>query len=225
MRTILFLTVLACIIPAKAYAAKTFWEVMTGIFSEEKEPEPDPAVTLQAPFAYNPERIVDKNKTLPVNTGVPLDKPHRTSKEIAEWLMVTASDVLTFEAGQHTQEMADEDFYFTPSGKQQYVEFLNKNTMMRVLESGRYDMLSFVSETPLLQNEGVRDGHYRWLFEVPIMVSYVDSSGFNYKDKDAVSQRWKLNIQVRRVQQSDESENEGVAIELWSGKMDRTEKQ
>jgi hypothetical protein len=220
---LVFLAVLISVTPHPAFAAKSLWEVFSTMFDEKPE-EPDPGKTLQAPFAYNPSRKIEAGQTLPEN-AVPLDISHRSPKEIGDWLMTAVSDALSFEIPQDGTKPVLKSQYFTPAGLKQFEDFLERTGIQKVLDARKYNLRSFVRQTPLMLNEGSVQGHYRWLFEVPVMVSYIEGSNFKYNNlekKEPVNQAITLTLQVTRVK--DGGGKEGVLIEIWNGKIEALEK-
>lgn len=217
------LIVLVGTLPQPAWAAKSLWDVFGSIFEEKKE-EPDPGKTLQAPFAYNPARKIEAGQALPEN-AVPLEISHRSPKEIGDWLMTAVSDTLSFEVTKDGSKPLLKSQYFTPAGLKQFEDFLGRTGMQKVLDSRQYNLRSFVRQTPLLLNEGSVQGHYRWLFEVPVMVSYIEGSNFKYDNlqkKEPINQAMTLTLQVTRVKEG--GGKEGVLIEIWNGKIEALEK-
>ncbi|MCD8562945.1 MAG: DotI/IcmL family type IV secretion protein [Alphaproteobacteria bacterium] len=208
-----------------AFAAKTVWDVFGTMF-EEKQQEPDPSQTLQAPFAYDPARTVETDEALPENS-IPLNLSHRSPKEIGDWLMTAVSDSLSFEIPADGSKPLLKTEYFTASGFHQFEEFLKQTGIQKVLDSRKYNLRSFVRNTPLLLNQGSVQGHYRWLFEVPVMVSYIETGDFKYGGvdktrKDPINQELTLTLQVSRVKEG--GGKDGVLIEIWNGKIEALEK-
>lgn len=211
--------------PVSAHAAKTIWDVFGGLF-EEKPQEPDPEKTLQAPFAYDPARNVAHEGVLPEN-AIPLDLSHRTPKEIGDWLMMAVSDSLSFEMPADGSKPLLKTEYFTASGFHQFEEFMDHTGIQRVLDSRKYNLRSFVRTAPLMLNQGAVQGHYRWLFEVPVMISYIETGDFKYggpakTGKDPINQQITLTLQVSRVKEG--GGKDGILIEIWNGKIDTLEK-
>ncbi len=157
-------------------------------FPSLREKGPDPMDTLQAPFALDPkakppaERPDPRNAKLPEN-HIAMSLPHRSSREIGSWLVSVLSESMTYDKGNYDASFNEIQKYFTPEGKAQYIKFLEDNSMMQVLKSGKYTMRAIVQETPLLLNEGALNGTYKWLFEVPVMVSYLEVGAGDYKEK------------------------------------------
>lgn len=221
MRFVIIGLLILLVLPAgQAFAAKSFWDVFGSMF-EEKPVEPDPSKTLQAPFAYDPNRKISAEEALPENS-VPLDVSHRPAEEIGKWLMTAVSDAMSFEVTEDGSPPALKREYFTPAGLAKFQEFLTKTGIQKVIDSRKYHLRSFVRNTPLILNEGAAAGHYRWLFEVPLMVSYIPPGNFKYKSGDAVNQAITLTLQVTRVREG--AGPEGVLIEIWNGKIEALEK-
>lgn len=206
----------------QAHAQKSFWDAMFG-WMKEPDNSPDPAETLQAPFAYGgaseqKNAVVEQKRT----TAVPLEHAHTNEAVVGKWLIEAVSESLSYKITD-TQDVYDKNaVFFSPSGLAQFRTFMEQNNIQKVLDSKRFNVRSFVKEDPLLLNSAKAEGRFRWLFEVPLMVSYMDAKDFNYKEDDPVNQHLVLTVQVGRVAQAD---NElGVLIETWSGKSQKIDK-
>jgi hypothetical protein len=188
---------------------------------------PDPSKTLVAPFAEPPAETTaaqpGANPGLPENS-TPLDYAHRPNVQIGQWATIAVSEALTFDKDDYQQEIEEHAQHFEATGKQQYITFLQDNSLIRVLETHKFHVRGFVQEAPLLLNEGAVDGSYRWLFQVPVMVSYMDRNMKNYKNKTAepVNQLITLTIQVGRAK--DLTPGKDIAIERWSGRVQAIKK-
>jgi hypothetical protein len=216
---LLFALTLAIISCAGIPPAQAGW--VEFFFPTLKKREYDPARTMQAPFAVDEKTLkemADPNApigpppkfALPEN-NTPMDQPHRDNKEIAGWLTMVSSEIMTFDKGNYQKRMEDTEKYFTASGREQYVKFLTDNNIIKVLESGKYDVRSFVQEPPLLLNEGAVNGTFRWLYEVPIMLTYVERGTKSYKNVEPVNQQVILIVQIGRT--TTDMQGVGVLIE------------
>lgn len=192
-------------------------------FPSLKDPGYDPYETLQAPFATPDENTGEEVKLKQPEDSIPLDKPHRADADIAAWVTTTTAEVMMFEGDDYHKDLEETKKYFDASGREQYEAFLNTTKMMKVLESGRYQIRAYVSDAPLLLNEGVVSGRYRWLYEVPIMVSYIPRGANDYKNLEPVNQNIVLRMQVGRT--ADAQTDLRLLIERWSGKVRKLDKQ
>ncbi|HQX28351.1 MAG TPA: DotI/IcmL family type IV secretion protein, partial [Alphaproteobacteria bacterium] len=141
-------------------------------------------------------------------------------REIGAWLTNSLSEAMTFDKGNHKEMLKADEKYFNETGKVEYLKFLADHNIMKVIESEKFDVRSFVQGQPLLLNEGAVNGVYRWLYEVPMMVSYMERGAKSYKDLEPVNQQLVLTVQVGRV--SGVMDGTAILIERWSGKSQHT---
>lgn len=203
--------------PVQAQEEKSFWlNVFEFFYPSLRAPEENPFDTLQAPFSDAGEDVVNP-LVLSVDEVVvhdSFDTPHRLSGDIAEWLAVTLTDVMTFQSDDYQEDLGRTAKYFDANGRALYLKFLEENKIIRILESDKFYVRSFVQDAPLLLNEGEVDGYYRWLFDVPVLVSYMDRNLKDYAKGDATTQVMDLRVQLMR---SPEAGKSGVVIDLWEG--------
>jgi len=186
------------------------------LFPSLREEEYDPTEGMIAPFAAGQDAEErEKLDSLPEG-DIALSKPHRLSKDIGMWLMTAAGEAMNFDSGQAEARMSELNHFFDTAGRNQYIQFLRDQKILSVVQDGRFDVRSFVNEQPLLLNEGVVNERYRWLFRVPVVLSYMDKDMASYKGGDAkLTQKASLNIQIGRIKADDKPD--GLQIEQWSG--------
>jgi len=204
------------IISAPAQARKSFLEgMMPFLYDRGDENIPPPSETLQAPFAYDPAKPVQKEVGLPQN-AIPLNQPHRGQDDISRWVVTAVSEALTFSEKEYRPKIEEAaEQFFIPAAARQYQSFLRDNKILGVLEGRRYRVQSFTQGRPALLNEGALQGQYRWLYEVPVMVSYMDRLNFDYRENSPINQKYTLMVQVGR-QKGGGFDGEGIAIESWA---------
>lgn len=149
---------------------------------------------------------------------IPLDQPHRRHEDIAAWVTKAVSEAMTFGSNDYNIDLGKTAGYFDDGGRRLYMDFLAKDRLNEILKSRKYYVRSFVEETPFLLNEGAVEGRYRWLYEVPVMVSFMDRTMKDYKKAKPLSQTMLLTVQIgRRMPQG--PEDSGIVIERWSGRI------
>lgn len=192
-------------------------------FPSLRQAEPDPSSTLIAPFA-NPKDIqagpvqpgVKPENRLPENR-VPLDTPHRTVDQVGKWLEMAVSEALTLKSGAALDESLKSNMaHFDAGGAAQYRAFLDGGKVIDTLRGGRYRMNGMSQDVPLLLNQGAVDGRYRWLFEVPVIVTYIESDADGYKNAKPITQSLMITVQVGRT--ADLSQGRDLVIERWSAR-------
>lgn len=205
---------------------------MEFFFPSLKTPEADPGQTLQAPFAEQkegppapvmPGQAPEQAKAQPLpENATPLNKPHRSSSQVAVWVAPIAAQLLTFDDEDYQNDLKDSEGLFDAGGRKQYLEFLKTSSIEKVLKLNKYYVRSYAKDSPLLLNEGEAGGRYHWLFDVPVMVSYMDRSMKDYKSSDPINQLLVIKVQVGRS--ANAKDPSGMVIEHWSGKSVKLDK-
>lgn len=183
------------------------------VFVEDKTPKPED--TLVAPFADDAGAKQNANAPLPVN-DVPLDQPHRTADEIGAWVTTTVSTVLSFDAGDFGKELKGTENYFTPEGLASYLSFLDSSGYRARIVNEGDRMGNFIKEDPFLLNKGAAGGTYHWLFEVPVMVSFLPNGSRDVRTEATRNEELVINVDVVRVPGSI---GEAVRIYNWSARL------
>lgn len=186
-------------------------------FLFEKKEGPQPEDTLIAPFAdpalQKEAQAMDPSKpALPIN-AIPLNLPHRTAKEVSRWLVVAVAESLSFDVGTFETRQKKIATYFTPEAYQKYLTFLDTGFYREKLQNKTVSLHNFVREEPFLLNNGVVDGAYRWLMEVPVMLSYLPAGSATYKDQDPTNEELIFRVEIMR---SPGAGPEEILISNWS---------
>lgn len=203
-------------------AAQAGW--VEFFFPSLAKKEPSPSETLTAPFALDENMqapAAPAGTSLPVN-AIPLDKPHRSAGAISAWMKDIVPDVMTIAGDDYKVELEKSTPMFDASGRAEFLAFLEEKGIMKVLQSQKYHVRSFVQDVPLVINQGEIGGVYHWLFEVPVMVTYLDRAMTDYKDVTPLSQKMTLTMQIGRSASA--ANAEGLLIERFSGKVQKIDK-
>lgn len=193
-------------------------KVAPQIFVEDTSPKPEQ--TLVAPFAEPDTGAAaaagDKKPAfLPFN-AVPLDQPHRTADEIANWLVTAVSNALSFSPQNFAEVQNTVSNSFTPEGLAAYRSFLATSGFQSRVAQNNEVLRNYIQELPFLLNKGEVGGVYHWLFEVPVMVSFMPVAHKDPKDFDGVTEEIMVNVDVLRVAGE---VGESVRIHSWTVKL------
>lgn len=185
--------------------------------AQQQEVEGPPHRTLIAPFEYSGGEVKDLSP-LGIKGETPedvetLDAAHRSTKDVGEWVMGRSSELLTFEGGNFQETLNQKRPLFSSTGFGQYTTFLQEQGFTRALESQRYAIRSFAQDIPVLLNEGSVGQRYRWLYEIPVMVTFLDKNAKDYTRAQALNKELTLTVQVGRTEDSDDGE--GLMVERW----------
>lgn len=185
------------------------------MFAEDTAPKPED--TLVAPFADVPGGAgqIGSAGTLATDK-TPLDQPHRTADEISRWLITAVSSSLSFGPGNLADIQKKISPYFLPEGMTSYQTFLDvSGYRARVVNNGE-SMHNYVKEQPFLLNSGAVGGAYHWLFEVPVMVSFMPKGQTDVKTANFRNEEILINIDVQRVA---EERGDSIRIYNWTARL------
>ncbi len=200
--------------------------------------EPDPTETLTAPFAMEPKKEGDagvadqgpeptvadylagrdaSGKPLMPENAIALDQPHRSNADIVQWVMTAVSEALMFDKPDFNENLKSSEVFFSPSGRAQYLNSLAEMGITETLKGNQFDIRSFVSDRPILLNEGVAEGHYKWLYDAELMVTYLNRGVSEYAN--AVPTNKKMNVRVQLGRSQSAQNRDEVWIETWKAKL------
>lgn len=195
--------------------------------NKEEEPKgPPPEVTLQAPFPTDTApgskgkssalmNIYGSSETA-MEDATDLSKPHRNEKQITEWSTEIVSQAMTINPKTYENDFKKISAYFTPFALKEYQDYLQKTTMMDVLNSNSFRLQAVSDEEGSVIKDGSISGTYHWLVQIPLMTSFynLDMQTVD-KSANAQSQNLMVQVQVGRVAPKN-SADVGLIVERWS---------
>ncbi len=208
-----------------AHARHSFLHFMFPLYvpAPEEDLEPDPSETLQAPFADPDSSLKNRNGKTFIPYGGPdlsnspnaLDKPHRSEEHLAKWLVNEVSEIMTLDPASYAEHTEDMEASMDQYALNDFQDFMTKSRVLLMLQQNSLELHVYVEETPLLMNAGSVGGRYRWLFEMPVTLTFLPNKAKDYKKMDQpTNQRIIVTIQVGRV--SHETSSEQIMIESWA---------
>ena len=99
-----------------------------------------------------------------------LQNPHRSTGELAEWLISTVGQLFTINAATMKQDLLNNQSYFSPSAFKSYLKFLQNSGYLPVMEAQNLNMTGISQTTAQLDRKGVVQGRYSWIYRVPITI-------------------------------------------------------
>ena len=222
-RNLVLLSAFAVLIGGVSYSVPAQAGLLEFFFPSLRQKEYDPTEKMIAPFAVGQEaEEKEQLESLPIDS-IPLSKPHLLNSDIADWVMETTGSVMNFNTDDLAAELESRKPFFDANGHKLFYKFLHDKNMVKVIETSRYSVKSYVENTPLLLNEGVVKERYRWLFEVTIVVTYMDRNIKSYKKskQKLITQRAMVKVQIGRIPPKNGSP--GLQIEQWTGTVEPVE--
>lgn len=161
-----------------------------------------------APFADALDRqMAASERTLPLNEA------NRSYTDLETWVTIVISEALSFDAVDYYSALASmRKNYFSNEAYEQYQESLKKYNIAQYLTETGMSTNVLIEETPALMNEGVVEGRYRWLYDVPVTVSY-RRKGAGSKDVPQ-NVRVRVRMQIGRVM--DQNDPMALRVDSWT---------
>ncbi|MBI2234374.1 MAG: DotI/IcmL family type IV secretion protein [Micavibrio aeruginosavorus] len=197
-------------------ASAFFEDFFRRILKEEKSV--NPSGTLVAPFADESVKPLPKDQrylAVTETNKVAIDQPHRSDKELGDWLAQAMPQTLSFDAANFDARMAELTVGFSAEGMEQFKSWIINSGILTTMQGNGLQLNGFVTEQPFLLNQGLVNGRYRWLFEVPVMISFMPRGTVQYNPQESTQSRHLLiTLQLGRVENS--ILEHGVVIESWA---------
>lgn len=147
-------------------------------------------------------------------TGTDLSIQNFSGREIAFRLTEIVAEALSFDKSNFVYNSGQMQQYFTPAGFQQYQQFLTSTSFEPTLRQSDLQSGAFTEQEPLELSSGVYGGTYKWLFEVPVTISFIPRQMETYRsDTPPQNRRVLLRAQFTRVK--DAADPNAVKIEIW----------
>lgn len=165
-----------------------------------------------APFVQEIREVAAKKKA--TNT-VSLSKPHRADTEMKLLLTKMASEALSFNKETFSEVVKTIRPYFTDRGFQQYQKYLIESGIAENLRANDYNMSVYIENPPLSLNGTVVDGVYKWLYQMPVVISFFprEMETLAENSNSFVNRKINLRLQVTRVNLDDDPD--AIQIEDW----------
>lgn len=185
-----------------------FLGVFLYAYSIEDNNPPPPDVRAQFEDSLGEPSIAEEH-------AGPLTQQHLSEREVADYLNEIIAESLSFTPQNYQATIRTVARHFTPSAYKQYQSYLEKVGFERLLRQG-YKSGAFLERPPLKLNALVHNGAYKWLFEVPVTVTFLPAGANTYDGGAAAkpqNQRFTLRAQFTRVE--DRNDPARIQIEIW----------
>jgi intracellular multiplication protein IcmL len=137
---------------------------------------------------------------------VALDEPNLNDAALVSWVARASSDVMTFGFHDYQKRMQDNSIYFTRRGWQSFTEALQKSRIVETVEKNQQIVTAAPQKAPVIIQQGMVNGLYRWIIEMPLIVTY---------QAGATQQSSTINVQLVVVRVSTLDSPSGVGIQQW----------
>ncbi len=137
---------------------------------------------------------------------IPLNQPNMNDAAIISWTARAASDVMTFGFHDYQRRLQESSTHFTRRGWQSFTEALQRSRIMDGVQKSQQIVTAAPKSAPVIVQQGLVDGIYRWVIELPLIVTYQSGTA---------QQSNTLNVQLVVVRVSTLDSSSGVGIQQW----------
>ncbi len=137
---------------------------------------------------------------------VPLSEPNLSTPALMSWVTQAATEVMTFGFSDYRRRLQEASRNFTRRGWESFTRALQQSRIIEVVEANDQVLTSAPRGAPVLVQEGVAAGRYRWIIELPMILTYQAGSARR-------NERLMVTLVVVRVSRLESSS--GVGIEQW----------
>jgi len=137
---------------------------------------------------------------------VSLTQPNLSNPALMSWVAQAATEVMTFGFNDYQRRLQESSRNFTRRGWESFTNALQSARIIETIEQNSQVVSATPRGAPILQSEGVVNGQYQWVVQLPMTLSFQSGS-----QKRSVN--WMVTLVIVRVPRL-ESPN-GVGIAQW----------
>ncbi len=137
---------------------------------------------------------------------VALAQPNLSDAALLSWVAQSATETMTFGFHDYKQRLQESSSYFTRRGWESFTQALQSSRIIEAVEARQQVVSAVPGSAPVIVQEGVVNGQYRWVVEMPLVVTYKSGSSSR---PDSM----RIRLTVVRVPTLDSAS--GIGIEQW----------
>ena len=186
----------------------------------EKARETEMAPFAAAENAAQPVELDPEIVYSPLGNNTSIDKTldlaHMHEAAISQWLKNAVAEILTIKLADNQTHANEVARFLSVNGLKEFETFLDATNIIRLIQSKNFDLNGFVTDVPELKMAGVAGGRYRWLYDVPVNLTFLPSGTKSYENletDDYRSEFFVLRVQLGRVEKG--KGVDGLVIETW----------
>lgn len=137
---------------------------------------------------------------------IALNEPNLSTPALMSWVAQAATEVMTFGFSDYRRRLQEASRNFTRRGWESFTVALQRSRIIETVNEFQQVVTAAPASAPILKEEGVVAGRYRWVVQLPLVLTY--QSGARTRSDNLL-----ITFVVVRVHRL-ESPN-GVGIEQW----------
>lgn len=107
---------------------------------------------------------------------LPLESPNIGTSALMSWAAQSATEVMTFGFHDYQRRLQQSSRHFTRYGWESFTTALQKSRIIESIEASQQVVTAQPRSAPILIQEGVFNGKYRWVVDLPLTVTYQSGS-------------------------------------------------
>lgn len=137
---------------------------------------------------------------------VPLTQANLSTPALMSWVAQASTEVMTFGFNDYRRRLQEASRNFTRRGWESFTQALQRSRIIEMVENNQQVLSAAPQGAPVLRSEGLFEGRYQWIVEIPMVLTY--QAGSKTRSDSLL-----ITLKVVRVPRL-ESPN-GVGIEQW----------
>lgn len=103
---------------------------------------------------------------------VPLDRANMNTSALMSWATQAVTETMTFGYHDYQRRLQQSSRYFTRRGWESFAGALQRAKIIDSIIANQQVVTAEPRSAPILENQGVLNGKYRWLLSLPLRVTY-----------------------------------------------------
>jgi len=139
---------------------------------------------------------------------ISLSMPNNTDRSVLSWAATSITEIMTFGFGDIDSRLLSQKYRFTDEGWDSFVQAIFDQGVRDRFKAQQLVLTTVPINTPVVVSKGLgEDEEYRWIVEMPIIMTYMTNN--NAKDRDKAIVR----LTIVRVPTS--KNKAGIGIKKW----------
>lgn len=163
-----------------------------------------------------------------VNVSESLDLAHRHEAAVSEWVTESVSEVLNFTVQDYDAHKVKLAHVMNQNAVSEFDNFMEVSQVLGLMRTKNYELKTFVMDIPQMRTSGVVDGRYRWVYDVPVNMTFLPVGSKSYEGLAEDQYQFEtltFRVQIGRVETPAECKKlelqklrgvcHGMIIETW----------
>lgn len=108
-----------------------------------------------------------------------LSAPVVSTSELLQWATVAATTANTYNFVNYRQELEKASAYFTSNGWKEFQDALRSSNVIETVVDRKLTVSAVAQGAPVVLDQGVIGGSYKWKVQLPILLTAESASGQN----------------------------------------------